>query len=87
MRLSSLHLVAATVLSNYAGLVTAVAVTGISERSVASLTTCLQAISGLTVVTSSSSAYASDSAAYNRRITVHPAAIVYVYAFKISPKP
>lgn len=47
------------------------------ERSTASLTSCLGGISGLDFVAPGSSEYPQDSATYNRRITVKPAAIVF----------
>jgi hypothetical protein len=47
------------------------------EQSATSLTSCLGGITSLKVVTPNSSEYAQDSEAYNRRISVEPAAIVY----------
>jgi hypothetical protein len=46
------------------------------ERS-GSLTGCLGGVSGLKVVAPGSPEYAADSASYNLRITVKPAAITY----------
>lgn len=42
-----------------------------------SFTDCLSGIAGLKVVTPSSSDYAPDSEAFNRRLAFKPAAIVY----------
>lgn len=75
---SSLLLTIGSALLHSATFASAAPAADLALRSVASLTTCLQGISGLKVVTSSSSEYAADSAAFNRRITVHPAAVVYV---------